>query len=144
MLLLFIVSYISGCVHGLVGTLPNIENPEESAEIYVIRTKSMVARLATYKITFDSEELIAIKAGDYAKFKTNAGEYNREHTIGVKLRDLMIKGEIVKNLKKINIYCEPQGKYYIVVSPGWKSANIKQVDEKEGLELISQSKYLQL
>lgn len=124
---------LAGCSHGLIGTLPQIDDPDNAAEITVVRISSLSGKMASFKIWLDGAELIAIRNGEYTKFQIGEGK----HTIGVAAPNY--------NPQVIRIYCDPKEQYFFIVSPSMsKGADIKRVTEEEAKIKIAQSKYLQL
>ena len=131
-----LVSFVLGCgAHGLIGTLPKIDNTDEAAEIYIIRVSSFNAKIMNFRILLDGRQLIGIGNGEYTKFYVSP----REHTMGV-----VTKKGLADRATLLNVDCESKGKYYFLIKPSYSSAKISQISEGEAKPHILKGKYLNI
>lgn len=117
----------------LIGSLPAIQNPEETAEIYVIRGSQFAGAARQAFIQVDGDPLFKITTGHYTIFKVSADEYNREHSLGLSF------SRKSKNVVIENVFCEPGKKYYFLIS-----IKFKQIDEANAIELMNKSIFFEL
>ena len=124
-LLLVLTAFIfSACgTSQLIGSLQQIPNPDEVAEIYLIRSKSMVGFARMIIVELDGEKLLKIGPGKYTRINVAADEYNQEHSLGA----CPPKGSVID---LINLVCKPGEKYYFLIN----------ITEEEGNQLIEKSK----
>ena len=133
----FILCTLTGCAHGLIGVLPETKNKDNASEIIIIRNKNFLGAAKSDRITLDFHDIIGIRVGEYTKFHVPPGQ----HTLGVKC-----SGGWSPWTKEMNIdvVCEPNKKYYFLVSPSIVCAKIEPLNEKDGLKRIAKSKHLKL
>ena len=133
-LMISIVCLVVSCAHGPIGSLPKIDNPEEAAELIIIRNNSIIGATNSYKITLNKQDILAIRVGEYTKFQVKSGN----NSLGVKCF-----GGWSPTWKHMNIdvSCKPGNKYYFLISPGGSCAKIEPLKEEDGLKWISESKY---
>ena len=129
LLFIYVLFLIAGCTHGLIGTLPAIDDPDEAAEIIVIRESKFHAGGRGFKIFLDGAGLFVIRNGEYTRFHVASGKHSLAFARSA-LRINMI----------INVLCKPKGTYYFLVSP----ATIEPLEEARGLYLISKSNLMPL
>jgi hypothetical protein len=137
----FLILIIAGCgwfAHGLIGELPQIDNPDEAAEIVIVRTKSFDGKAISFNIVWDGENLVAIRNGEYTKFKVGEGK----HVIGVRQPGQHLGEEAKPEI--VNIYCDPGEQYFFIVRPSLGTPSIERVPEEEAQAKISESKFLDL
>jgi hypothetical protein len=67
---------ISGCAHGLIGDLPQIQSENESAELILIRSCDVMLKegVITY-ISFDGSQVVGLKNCQYTRFIVPSGEH---------------------------------------------------------------------
>lgn len=117
---------------GSIGSPSQIESQDDTAEIYIIRDKSLISGSGRrWNVLLDGREIIALRIGEYTKLNLEVGIYSREHRI-----DYLCGPKATSEF----IYCEPQKKYYFLVGPG----SIERLDEEQGLSWISRSKYIKI
>jgi hypothetical protein len=137
--LLAIVSalLIAGCAHGQLSSLPEIENPENAAEIFIVRNKNFIGSTNSYTVALDGKDIFAIRIGEYTKFKVTPDQH---------YLTLKCFGGWSPTWKKMTIIvpCQPHEKYYLILSPDSRCAEIEILLPDEGAEWIKKSKYLPL
>ena len=131
---------MAGCAHGLIGALPTIDDPDEAAEIIVIRESNFMGAAVSFEILLNGVALFAIRNGEYTKFYVPSGE----HSLAVKFRGGWYPSPKMKMI--INVLCRPKGKYYFLVSPslGTTAAIIEPLEDARGSYLISKSNFMPL
>lgn len=125
-------SLFSGCASGLIGTLPEVIDKNNASEIFIIRPYNFVASGTSAYISFDNNDIFAIRTVQYARFIAPPGN----HTIGVRY-----PGFPANN---IEILLTPKGKYYFGVSVGFSNFSLVQKTEEEALPYIETSNYMPL
>jgi hypothetical protein len=135
--LCWIAITLAGCASGPLGTPPDPGHPDLASTLVVIRTKSLVGAPVSFAVTVDGKEVFALRSGDYTRIPVKSGT----HAVGVKCMSA-IPGTYQE--QRVHLTCEDKATYYFLTSPAKGSpaycAAIKQIEEAEALELISQSK----
>lgn len=134
-LLLSVVVFVSGCIaEGLIGNLPAIDDPNNAAEVHVIREKESWGGnrdSRAFGVYLDQNYLFGIRHGKYTKFLVPSGEY----AIGVKVPRTPASRSRVK--------FEPQKKYYFKMRyASLSSPTLQPMEEKEALELLKKTVYM--
>lgn len=138
-LLLLVISSVfvlSSCATSrLVGRLPHIGNPDEIAEVYLIRSKSLSAAVRTVTVELNGEKLLQIKKGSYTKFRLPADEYNREHSLKVSMGD---------SEDHVDLLCQPGEEYYYLIDVGVGKIDLAKIGETQAKNLMRESAFFEL
>ncbi len=132
---LFVVIFagmFSGCASGLVGKLPEVPDKNNASEIIIIRPYNYMASGTSAYVSFDNNDVLAIRVVQYAKFLAPAGN----HAIGVRY-----PGFPINNMEMV---LTPKMKYYFGVSVGFSNFSLIPKTEAEALPYIETSNYMPL
>ena len=130
--ILIVGSICSGCASGLTGVLPEVPDRNNASEIYVIRPYNYIASANSAYVSFDNNEIFALRTIQYTKFMAPPGN----HTIGVRY-----PGFPANN---ISIVLAPKQKYYFGVSVGFSNFSLVPKTEEEAMPHIETSNYVSL
>lgn len=130
--IVLIGSFCSGCASGLIGTLPEVKDNNIASEIYVIRPYTYVSSAISAYVSFDNNDVLAIRTVEHAKFFAQPGN----HTIGVRN-----PGFPSNNIPLVLI---PNSRYYFRVSVGFTNFSLVTMTEEEAKPYISTTKYIKL
>ncbi len=131
-LLIILLFLLIGCAHGLIGELPVIANPDEAAEVYIIRGHNFFGSAASAYVLLDKEYILAIRIDEHTKFLAPPGE----HMIGFKFRG--------NPAMRIPVEFKPQRKYYYGIKIGFGSVTLWPINEEEAIPWLQKTKYLSL
>lgn len=104
-----------------------IENPNQTATIYVFRDDSIKGVLANLDVTFQNKSIYGIGANEYIEFKIPTGE----QVIGVKCVGGLVVP--VPQHHQISFVSKSDETYYFLMTipGGFNCAKIKQISDKE-------------
>ena len=125
MVILLAVIAFSGCATGVIGVMPEIKDNNYTSNIIIIRPYNFVALSSSAYISFDNNNILAIRAAEYIKFLAPSGD----HTIGA-------------DYEKINIVLTPKNKYYFRITVGFPSFHIAPMTEDEAKPYLTEEAYL--
>jgi hypothetical protein len=130
--LVLAASLCTGCASGLVGTLPDVKDPNTAAEIWIIRSYNYVSSGVSAYVAFDDNDVLAIRTVEHAKFLAPSGN----HTIGVRNPGFPNNN--------IPVLLLPKSKYYFAVSVGFTNFSLVQMEESEALPYITSTHFVPL
>jgi hypothetical protein len=117
----------SGCAH-VYRSAPVLQNPNEYADIFVIRNKSIVGGGLGIGATYDGYKMASVSIGHYVHFRVDPGS----HAIGA------MAGGITLNFER-------QKRYFFLIGIGTSGdQNIERIDEVHGESLLAASKEIPL
>ncbi len=100
---------LAGCTaHGRVGTLPSLPNPEQAAEIVVIREWRFIGGAANLTVTLDGAPMYGISTDEHVIIPVPPGD----HVVGVVPRGLGV------NEATVSVRTEARQRYYFRVETG--------------------------
>jgi hypothetical protein len=103
---LFCALTIDGCAtHGRVGALPTISDPQQAAEIIVIRDQRFVSAAGTIAVVLDGVPVYGIDAGEHVILRVPAGEH------------VVAANESLAIERSIKLDAQPGGRYYLRLQP---------------------------
>ena len=107
---LLVVLLLVGCTtpHGRVGTLPALSDPEQAAEIVVIREWRVLGGAANLTVTLDAAPLYGISTDEHVIIAAPPGDY----VVGVAPRGLGA------NEATVSVRAEGRRRYYFRVETG--------------------------
>lgn len=126
-----------GTTSGRISDLPAITNPNTASKVVTIRVSSLVGVANGYTVVLDDKDLLGIGSGEYAEFNVPEGE----HYIGVKCFGGWTPTWKTDAVQFKAVASQPN---YFEISPNLKCAGIRQIGEKEGIELTKNSKPIDL
>jgi hypothetical protein len=132
-LIVLAVLALSGCAHGLVGTLPNVV-PADAAEIVVVRPQRFAGSAASWTITIDGAEVYAVRTGEHVIVAVPVGE----RIVGVKYFGPLFATE--ENTQTVN--AESGQTYYFRLDPGFGGVSINRITAEAGRDLVSKIQHL--
>ncbi len=124
---------LSGCAHGLIGSLPAVDDPANASEIFVVRGYHYLGHESSAYVAFDNNTFLAIRVSEYTKFFAPPGE----HTISVKANE-------VRTPSSIRLQFAPKAKYYFQITPGWGMFHLAQLTEQEAGPYLAEDTFLPL
>lgn len=131
-IMVLIGSLCSGCASGLMGTLPDVIDKNNASEIYIIRDYNYVSSGISAYVSFDNNDVLAIRTVQHAKFLAPSGN----HAIGVRNPGFPINN--------IPISLIPNNRYYFRVRVGFTNFSLVPMTEEESLPYISTTEYIKL
>jgi hypothetical protein len=78
-ILLFAAVLIISCAHGKTEHFPTVENPAESATVFVIRDNNFIGWGTSLKVALDDSIIARLRSGEYVSFYVTPGF----HSLGV-------------------------------------------------------------
>jgi hypothetical protein len=121
---------LSGCAHGLVGTLPDVANIDGAPQIVVIRPHRFVGAVGKLLVTLDGAELYAIRNGEHVVIRVPPGD----RIVGVKY----------DGLENTQIVTAQSGQtYYFRLDISSSDAFINRIVDATGRQLVSETARLQ-
>jgi hypothetical protein len=122
---------LAGCAHGLVGTLPVVQ--DDAAEVIIARELRFIGGGAILTVTVDGTELYAIAAGEHAAIKIPPGD----RVLGVVYYSMFFtREEITQALR-----AEPRQAYYFRIDPGFAPI-LNRLTTEAGRDLVSTTRSL--
>lgn len=121
---------LSGCAHGLVGTLPDVANIDGPPQIVVIRPQRFVGAVGKLTVTLDGADLYAIRNGEHVVIRVPPGD----RIVGVKY-DGLENTQIVTT--------QPGQTYYFRLDLSSSDAFINRIVDATGRQLVSETARLQ-
>ncbi len=119
-----------GCAQGLIGSLPAVENPDDASEIYLVRRH--FRDISAY-VSFDNNDVLAIRKGQYTRLSVPAGE----HRIAARYPGF--------GGTEIPIRLAPKTKYYFEIVWGSDTFYIRPITEQRARQFMTPSfHFLQL
>jgi len=107
--LAFFVLVLTGCTaHGLVGPLPTLSDPEQAAEIVVIREWRYIGGGANFTVVLDGVPLYGIAVDEHVLLRVPPGD----HIVTISRRGPSL------NDAAVAIHTEPRG----ATTTGWRRA----------------------
>jgi hypothetical protein len=70
---------ILSCAHGKTDSFPTVDNPADSARVYVIRDNSLIGWGFSLKVALDDSIIARLRSGEYVTFYIKPGF----HSLGV-------------------------------------------------------------
>jgi hypothetical protein len=125
---------LSGCAHGLIGDLPEIENEDESSELILIRSCNLMVEAGViFYVSFDGSEVVGLKNCKYTRFIVPSGE----HILNVGLQGN-------PSFAGIHINLTSGRKYYYFLDSQLNGKPISALNAKQVYERINPCEYLQI
>lgn len=121
-----------GCAHGPIGALPVIDDFDKASEIYILRSYNYVSSGTSAYVSFDNNDVVAIRVVEYARFLAPSGN----HWIGVRYAGYPSNS--------FPVTLAPKGKYYFAVSVGFRNFSLKPMTEDEARPYLTTLHYLPL
>jgi Protein of unknown function (DUF2846) len=121
---------LSGCAHGLVGSLPDVASIDGAPQIVVIRPHRFVGAVGKLTVTLDGADLYAIRNGEHVVIRVPPGD----RIVGVKY----------DGLENTQIVTAQSGQtYYFRLDISSSDAFINRIVDATGRQLVSETARLQ-
>ena len=130
--IILVGSLCSGCASGLIGTLPEVKDKNDASAIYIIRPYTYVSSAISAYVSFDNNDVLAIRTVEHTKFFAPSGT----HTIGVRNPGFPINN--------IPISLIPNNRYYFRVSVGFTNFSLVPMTEEESRPYLSTTEYIKI
>jgi hypothetical protein len=144
-LLLWVLLLLAGCAHGLIGKLPEIEDPANSAEIFVLRQNSIYAGGQTAVVSFDSKKLFALKVREYAIFRAPPGLHRLRVFTPDSYSLISLHLPLTYELGgETEVHLSPGERYYYVFSFGWANVRLQSIEESAAQKMMTRMRNVPL
>jgi hypothetical protein len=126
-----------GTPSGRIGGLPAIRASEAAGKVVTIRVSSVIGAGSGYTVAMDGQDLYGIGSGEHAEFPVSEGE----HQITVKCF-----GGWSPSLKEhsLKFVASPSKTSFFVISPNWRCAAIRPLEEVDARKVLQGSKRVSL
>ena len=128
--IIIIFGILTGCATGRIGTLPFVNDMENSSEIYILRGYNFISSSYSAYVSFDNNDILAIRNGQYTNFHAPTGD----HLLGVRLPGMS------NNTMKLSL--NPKNKYYFGVSVGFGNYYLLPMTEADSLPYLESEEYM--
>lgn len=119
---------LAGCVaHGALLPLPPLADPDNAAEIIVLRESRFTGSGATWPVTLNGFEVYGIRVGEHVVLRVPPGD----HIIGSRYLGLTFSWEDVT----VRFRAEPRGTYYFRIDPGFGQVLVNPLPPETGRAL---------
>ena len=122
----------------LIGALPSISDSGQTAQVYVIRTNALSARIRSATVAVNGDEVLTLSSNQHIRFTVPADEFNREVSVGARMPDG------VAGWDQITLICQPGETYYLLIDSGQQDDLMTRLSADLGLEWVQKTSYVDL
>lgn len=119
---------LMACAHGKSEHFPTVDNPAESAEVYVIRNNNLFGWGFSLAVLLDDKEVARLRSGEHVAFYVSPGS----HDVNISKSNLQI------------LFTQGR-KYYFLISADLSNFGfeIHRIDNSKGEQWVAKTKRLE-